>query len=55
MDEPLTALDAHGRQAVEAMLEAHAAAGGIAIVSTHQALDLPPGMLHQFQLGTATR
>jgi len=55
MDEPLTALDAHGRQAVEAMLEAHAAAGGIAIVSTHQALALPPGMLHQFQLGTAAR
>ena len=55
MDEPLTALDAHGRRAVEAMLEAHAAAGGIAIVSTHQALALPPGMLQQFQLGTATR
>lgn len=50
MDEPLTALDAAGRTLVEALLAAHAAAGGIAVVSTHQDLLLPPGVLRQFAL-----
>ena len=50
MDEPLTALDLAGRELVEALLGEHAAAGGIAVVSTHQGLHLPPGVLHQFEL-----
>ena len=50
MDEPLTALDVAGRELVEALLAEHAAAGGIAVVSTHQGLQLPTGVLHQFEL-----
>lgn len=51
MDEPMTALDADGRAMVESLLAAHARSGGIAIVSTHQALDLPAGVLQQFRVG----
>ena len=50
MDEPLTALDAEGRALVESLLLAHAAAGGLAVVSTHQTLALPPTVLRQFAL-----
>ena len=50
MDEPLTALDVAGRELVEALLTEHAARGGVAIVSTHQGLQLPAGVLHQFDL-----
>lgn len=50
MDEPLTALDADGRTMVEGLLAAHAATGGLAVVSTHQRLALPGGVLRQFDL-----
>ena len=36
LDEPLTNLDARGAAVVVDRLERHAAAGGIAVVSTHQ-------------------
>ena len=50
MDEPLTALDELGRAAVAQLLVEHAGRGGIAVVCTHQALTLPPGLLHSFRL-----
>ncbi len=40
LDEPLTALDPAGRQAVVDMLVEHARAGGMAIYTTHQPLEL---------------
>ncbi len=40
LDEPLAALDLAGQALVGALLRAHAAAGGMAIVATHQPLGL---------------
>ena len=40
LDEPLNALDASGIECVEGLLQAHVAAGGAAIVTSHQALRL---------------
>lgn len=53
LDEPLTALDAAGKALVETMLVGHAARGGLAIVATHQALDLPAGLMRTLQLTSA--
>lgn len=50
LDEPLTALDTAGKALVESMLCAHAAQGGLAIVATHQALDLPNPLLRTLGL-----
>lgn len=41
LDEPLTALDASGCALVARLLTAHLAGGGLAVISTHQAL---PGL-----------
>lgn len=41
LDEPLTALDVQGVRLVESMLEAHLGAGGAAIITTHQPVNLP--------------
>lgn len=38
LDEPFTALDAHGRSAVEAMLLEHREAGGMTLLTSHQPL-----------------
>lgn len=40
LDEPLTALDASGRELVATLIEDHITAGGSAIYSTHQPLPL---------------
>lgn len=40
MDEPLTGLDVHGVARVEQMIRDHVAAGGLAIMTTHQPLAL---------------
>jgi heme exporter protein A len=40
MDEPSTALDAQGIDLVRETLRRHLAQGGVAVVTTHQALDL---------------
>ena len=53
LDEPLTALDAAGKTLVETLLVGHAARGGLAIVATHQALDLPAGLVRTLQLTSA--
>jgi len=49
MDEPLTALDADGRALVERLLDAHAQAGGLALVSTHHPLAIEASRLHRFE------
>lgn len=40
MDEPFTNLDSAGRDLVDAVLAAHLASGGCAIVATHQPLEI---------------
>ncbi len=40
LDEPLTSLDAAGVQLVQALVREHLAAGGIAVLATHQPLPL---------------
>jgi heme exporter protein A len=41
LDEPFTALDKTGIKAMEALVEAHSAAEGMVIVTTHQPINLP--------------
>lgn len=53
LDEPLAALDASGKRLLETLLIEHAAGGGLAVVSTHQALALPDPILRQFHLAAA--
>jgi heme exporter protein A len=48
LDEPLTALDAEAREAFAALLKRHLAAGGLAIVATHEPLAVAARVL---QLG----
>ena len=42
LDEPLTALDDQGQALFERMLAAHLASGGLAVISTHHALEPAP-------------
>lgn len=49
LDEPFTALDRAGRALVEALLQEHSRAGGIAVLTTHHAVslgDCPVEVLH---------
>jgi heme exporter protein A len=41
LDEPGSNLDAAGQLLLAELLESHAGAGGVAVVATHQALELP--------------
>lgn len=50
LDEPVTALDAEAREAFIALLQQHLAAGGLAIIATHEALAIEA---HVLQLGAA--
>ena len=40
MDEPLASLDTAGKKIAAGLVEAHCAAGGIAVVATHEALGI---------------
>lgn len=40
LDEPLNGLDAHWATAAQAAIEAHRARGGIAVIASHQPLEL---------------
>ena len=40
MDEPLASLDTAGKKIAVGLIEAHCAAGGIAVVATHEALGI---------------
>jgi heme exporter protein A len=50
LDEPVTALDAEARQAFRALLARHLAAGGLAIIATHEPLAIEARVL---RLGSA--
>ena len=41
LDEPLNGLDTAAVRLVEAMVAAHCAAGGLAVVASHQSIELP--------------
>ena len=43
LDEPLNGLDVHAVTMVEALVQDHCAAGGIALVASHQSITLPQG------------
>jgi len=45
MDEPLAALDAAGKTMVSELIGEHCAAGGVAVVATHEALGVSCGRL----------
>ncbi|MCK9531327.1 MAG: cytochrome c biogenesis heme-transporting ATPase CcmA [Gammaproteobacteria bacterium] len=51
LDEPFTALDLAGRRQIETMLAEHAAAGGIAILTTHHVLEVDGACTRQLRLG----
>lgn len=50
-DEPFTALDRQGRQLVEELLSEHAAAGGMAVLTTHHAVELDGCTVRNLHLG----
>jgi heme exporter protein A len=50
LDEPGTALDDVGVTTLCAAIAEHLAAGGVAVIATHQALDLPPGSVQSLRL-----
>ncbi|MCL2297529.1 MAG: cytochrome c biogenesis heme-transporting ATPase CcmA [Proteobacteria bacterium] len=47
LDEPVTALDPAGIALLTGMMATHLAKGGAVIAATHQALDLPAGVMRQ--------
>jgi heme exporter protein A len=49
LDEPYTALDARGVAALNALIGAHLARGGIVVLTTHQPVDLP-GRVERLEL-----
>ena len=53
LDEPLAALDAIGIALVEKMLSAHLGRGGMAVVTTHQPLNVSAGFTQHMQLGAS--
>jgi heme exporter protein A len=50
LDEPFTALDPAGRLDVEQLLASHAAAGGMAVLTTHHTMDLGGSTVHRLHL-----
>jgi len=50
LDEPFTALDAATCQALEQRLQAHCAAGGAVVLTSHRALDIPDAGYRQLIL-----
>lgn len=66
LDEPFTAIDKSGVAALEACLQAHSEAGGIAILTSHQDIRLPklsrvdlvnfaPALIEGWEEGTSAR
>lgn len=51
LDEPLTGLDVHGVAVVEGLIRDHVAAGGMAIMTTHQPLALADIALRTISVG----
>ena len=50
LDEPFTALDVKAVESLEARIATHVAAGGIAIITTHQEVALTSGTLERLSL-----
>lgn len=50
LDEPCAALDSSGEQLFDAQLSAHLAAGGMAVIATHRALNVPATALQRIDL-----
>ena len=50
LDEPFTNLDVQGVVDLSAIVAAHVQAGGIAILTAHTELDLPPGTIRRLEL-----
>lgn len=50
LDEPCAALDTAGEQCFDACLALHLQNGGMAVVATHRALNLPDGVLQRLEL-----
>ena len=53
LDEPLTALDADGVDALGALLDAHLSSGGLCIIASHHPLPIAAKRARTFALGTA--
>lgn len=53
LDEPLTALDADGVDALGALLEVHLSSGGLCIIASHHPLPITAKRVRTFALGTA--
>jgi heme exporter protein A len=54
LDEPSSNLDADGQVLLSGLLQTHLGAGGVAVVATHQNLDLPPGQLRHLSLSSGS-
>ena len=52
LDEPCAALDSAGEQRFDAQLSAHLTSGGMAVVATHRALNVPANALQRIDLDT---
>ena len=52
LDEPFTALDRDGRRLVEELLAEHAGRGGMAVLTTHHAVNVDGCTVQGLQLGT---
>ena len=50
LDEVLTSLDKAAVTLIKAMIEKHLANGGVAIIATHQELDLQTGSVQRVEL-----
>ncbi len=53
LDEPLTGLDVHAVTLLEGLIREHLAAGGLAVVTTHQPLNLQGVAVQHLQVGKA--
>ncbi len=52
LDEPFVALDAAAVELVAGLIGAHLQRGGLAALTTHQAVDIAAGTVHRLVLGT---
>lgn len=50
LDEPFTALDTESCRLIMTLLSEHLAGGGIAVLSSHQAFELPVGIIRRLDL-----
>ena len=52
LDEPFVALDAAAVELVAGLIGAHLQRGGLAVLTTHQTVDIPAGTVRRLVLGT---